>query len=156
MSKYDVTVAEYPAKRLIGMKIKSAMAAASADCPALWDAFGPRMGELAASVSGPAGSFGVSVMLNAEDFDYWAAMEVTASAPAPQGMAAMELRAGLYAKVAVPNLEKLGEAFTYLYGAWGQEQADYVCDETAPCYEWYPANWQPSEAFEIFAAVKKR
>jgi AraC family transcriptional regulator len=155
MTKFDVTVAQYPAKRLIGMKVQTTMAKAAADCPVLWDSFGPKMGELCAAGSATAGSFGVCVMLNAEDFDYWAAVEVGKSTTVPQGLGSLDLPAGLYAKAVVPNLEKLGEAFTYLFTEWNKDQADYACDETVPCFEFYPQDWQPSGAFEILVAVKK-
>jgi AraC family transcriptional regulator len=156
MMKYDVTVIQYPAKRLIGLKVQTTMSKASADCPALWDVFGPQMGGLQAAGNTQAGSFGVCVMLNAEDFDYWAAVEANVSTAVPPGMGGIDLQAGLYARALVPNLEQLGDAYTYLYTEWNKEQAAYACDETLPCFEWYPPDWRPAGAFEIFAAVRKR
>ncbi len=44
----------------------------------------------------------------------------------------------------------------YLYSEWNKERADYTCDETVPGFEWYPPNWQPNNALEVFMAVKKR
>ncbi len=155
MEKYDVVVAECPARRLVGIKVQTTMAKAAEDCPAIWDVFGRRMDEAAAPESACKGSFGVCVMLNAEDFDYWAALEADPSAAVPQGMAVIELPAGLYAKAAVPNLEKLGEAYTFLYEKWLKEQTAYACDEAAPSFEWYPPDWQPSDALEVFMAVRK-
>lgn len=52
MEKYDVTVVEYPAKRLVGLKVRTSMQHAAEDCPALWMTFGPRMGEVPAGEGG--------------------------------------------------------------------------------------------------------
>lgn len=155
MTKFDVTVVDYPAKRLIGLKVQTTMSKAAEDCPAIWQTFGPKMGELCAAGNTQTGSFGVCVMLNAEDFDYWAAVEAGTSTAVPQGMGSIELPAGLYARALVPNLEQLGDAYMYLYTQWNKDQTDYICDETVPCFEWYPPNWQCSGSFEIFTAVKK-
>ena len=152
MEKFDVSVAEYPARRLVGMKVRSTMAKAARDCPAIWEEFGPKMGALEAA----GGSFGVCIMVNADDFDYWATVEANPSVPVPPEMGVIELPAGLYAKAAVPNLEKLGEAYTFLYTNWLEEQTAYACDEAVPCFEWYPPDWQPSQALEAFMGVKKR
>ncbi len=156
MTKFDVTVVDYPAKHLVGMKVRSTMAKAHVDCPAIWQTFGPKMGLGCEAGSAPVGSFGVCVMVNAEEFDYWAAAQANASAAVPAGMGAIDLPAGLYAKAVLPNLENLGDAYTFLYTEWPKEQTDYICDETVPCFEWYPPDWQPNSALEVFMAVKKR
>lgn len=70
MSDFNVTIVEYPAKRLTGIKVRSNMAKAQEDCPALWQRFCTDCAQ-----GMPAASFGVSVMLDAENFDYWAAVE---------------------------------------------------------------------------------
>lgn len=155
MSKYEVSVVECPARHLIGMNVQSSMSKAPIDCPAIWQSFGPRMGELCAAEDS-AGSFGVSVMLSAENFVYWAALEAKADTAVPRGMGSLDIPAGLYAKVRVPNLEKLGEGYCFIYNEWPGEQSEYIGDETIPCFEYYPPDWQPEDALEIFMAVKKR
>ena len=45
MSEYKAAVVDYPAKRLVGMKVLTSMNKASVDCPALWQAFEQRFGE---------------------------------------------------------------------------------------------------------------
>lgn len=154
MSEYIVTVVEYPAKRLIGMKVRTSMAKADTDCGALWQAFGPRLEELPKGAGG-RGSYGVSVMLNAEDFDYWAAVEMAPSAAVPDGLGGLGLPAGLYAKVTVPNLDRLGPAFMYLYEAWPKSQPGYAINYQVPCFELYPPNWQVTDALEAFMPVIK-
>ncbi len=154
MEKYDVTVVEYPAKRLAGLKVKTTMRKANEDCTALWRAFEPRLAELPEG-GGERDFYGVSVMLNAEDFDYWAAVETEPAAAAPRGMGVIDLPAGRYAKAAVPNLEKVVEAYMYLYDEWLKGQTAYAAEEASPCFERYPPNWQPTDAFEVFMPVRK-
>ena len=154
MSQFQVTVVDYSAKHLTGTKVRTTMSKAQQDCTALWQSFGPRMGELL-SAGGYSGSYGVSVMLNAEDFEYWAAVESAPAAAVPAGMANIDLPAGKYAKCAVPSLEKLVDAYMYLYEGWIKSQTEYTYDEKAPCFELYPPNWQMSDAFEVYMPVKK-
>ncbi len=153
MSEYKVTVVEYPAKRLVGMKVRTSMHKAQQDCPALWQTFGPRIGELSPADCGYPGSYGVSVMLNAEDFDYWATVEMP-SAAVPAGMDCIDIPAGQYATCTVPNLEKLGDAYMYLYGEWPKSQTGCTFNGQAPCFELYPPNWQCQDSFEIFMPLK--
>ena len=148
---FDITVVEYPEKHLVGVKVRTTMQMQKgmADCPALWESFMPRMGEL------PSGNaYGVCVMLNAEDFDYWAALEADVNAAVPEGMACVDVPAGKYAKCTV-DMEKLRDAYTYICTEWEKSQTEYVLDGQAPSFELYQANWQLGDSFEIFAPVKK-
>ena len=154
MDKYDITVTNYPKKRLVGMKARTSMQKAQTDCPALFQSFMPRVSELA-QLSKCNNFYGVSVMLNAEDFDYWAAVEIETDANLPEGMACMDIPSGEYAKCAVPNMEKLGEAYMYVFGEWPKSQTKYVLDEQAPMFELYPMCFKPTDSFEIYAPVKK-
>lgn len=156
MNQYQVTVVERPAAHLTGMKVRSTMEKAMQDCPALWYSFGPRIAELQPAGSSCPGSYGVSVMLNAQDFEYWATIETAPSSAIPTGMETMELPAGRYASCTVAGIEKLGEAYTYLYETWPGSQSEYTCDEQGACFELYPPNWQPADAFEIYMSVKKK
>ena len=65
MSDFNVTIVEHPAKRLTGIRVRSNMAKAQEDCPALWQRFYPSYAQVM-----PAAAYGVTVMINAEDFDY--------------------------------------------------------------------------------------
>ncbi|UQZ90405.1 hypothetical protein C4J81_14795 [Deltaproteobacteria bacterium Smac51] len=149
----EVKVIEQPARHLVGMKIRTNMRNAQAVCPALWQTFGPRMGEVKAS--DVQGSYGVCIMLNADDFDYWAAVEAPEAASLPSGMESMELPGGVYAKAAVPSLEQLGEAYTYLYDTWLKGQTGYAASLGAPCFEHYPPNWQINDAFDVYMPLVK-
>lgn len=153
MNDYKVKVVEFPEKRLVGMKVSTTMSKAEVDCPAIWHTFGPRIVEI---VSGNCpGSYGLSIMLNEQDFDYWAAVESDFADPLPGGMARIKIPAGLYAKAEVPNLESLGPAYMYLYDKWLKDQSEYTADYKAAGFEFYPPNWQPAEALEIFMPLIK-
>lgn len=153
MSKFEVTIVEYPAKRLTGTKVSTTMQKAMQDCPALWHTFGPRIGELLTADSDCQGAYGISVMLNAEDFDYWAAVETSAAVPAD--MAQIDIPAGPYASCTVPSIDKLGDAYMYIYGEWPKSQTAYACNEQALSFELYPTEWQPSDPFKIYMPLKK-
>lgn len=156
MNQYQVAIVEFPTKHLTGMKTRSTMQNAQQDCSALWQSFGPRMGELLAARSDWPECYGVSVMLSAEAFDYWAAVETLPSTDVPEGMANISLPAGRYAKCTVPNLEKLGEGYMHLYDTWVKSQIEYTCDEQMPSFELYPSNWDPSQPLEIYMPLKNR
>ena len=155
MDKYNVTVVENPKKHLAGLKVRTSMQNGMTDCPALWEVFGPRMGELLPPGTDCTGFYGVSVMLDAEAFDYWAALEVAADAAIPEGMACIDIPAQPYAVCTVPSIDKLGEAYMYIYGDWPKSQTQYMCDEQAPSFELYSATWQPTDPFEIYIPIKK-
>lgn len=142
---------EIPEKRLVGMKTRSTMQKASHDCSALWKIFGPRMGELP---SGP-GAYGVTVMVNAEEFDYFAAVEAGDAVAVPSGMERFVLPGGSYAKCYVPNLHKMHEAYDYMYTQWPKKQTGYAPNFQAPCFEYYQADWQEGDGFELNIPIKK-
>lgn len=149
---FEVTVVEFPAKTLVGTKVRTTMQKAQSDCPALWQSFGPRICELFPECKGV---YGVSVMLNETDFDYWAAVETASDATLLPEMETVKLPSGLYARCAVANVEQLGAAYMFLYGPWIQGQTEYALNMEAPCFELYPSDWQENDAFEVYAPVKK-
>ncbi len=156
MSDFKVTVVDHPAKRLIGMKVRTSMRKAQEDCPALWQAFGPRISEFLPAGGDCKGSYGLSVMITAEDFHYWAAVEAGPVTEVPPGMEAIDIPAGQYATCAVPGLDKLTGAYMFIYGTWLNGQSGYALNEQAPCFEQYPPDWQLTDGFALFMPVKKR
>jgi len=151
---FETVIVEYPAKRLVGMKVRTNMQSAMEDCYGAWNAFMPRMAEVNGE---PEESFGVSVMINENDFDYWTALEATTQGPLPDGMQVVNIASGTYVRCTVPNMEKLGDAYIYLYTTWNQSQshAEYVLDMEVGSFERYPCDWQPDTPFEIYAPLKK-
>lgn len=155
MSQYPVSVINFPAKRLLGMNVRITMQTAAQDCPALWMRFGPRITELL-----PAGSvqesYGVNEMLGADECAYWATIEAVASLEQAADMASIDLPAGPYAQCTVSSLEKLMDAYTYLYEVWPTSQNEFTADLQAASFEKYPPNWQIADALEIYLPLKKK
>ena len=151
MSTYDVTVSEFPAKKLVGLKVCTNMTDAQMDCPAIWQKFGLRFGEVGGTSQE---SYGVSIMLNESDFDYYATVELTPDRAVPSDMVTVEIPDGKYAHCTVANLGKLGEGYTFLYGNWPKTQTEYTPNVVAPCFEIYPPNCQLDSPFEIYMPVQ--
>ena len=149
MNGFEVSVVNFAAKQLVGNKVRTSMAKAKEDCSALWHSFCPAMQKLAEGKG-----YGISVMINEQDFDYWAAAE------APEGKCAAGLEpvglpAGDYARCVVPNLESIGEGYMFMYQTWLAAQGEWKLNEQAPCFELYPADWTPAMPFELFMPVKR-
>ena len=149
---FETVIVEYPAKHLVGMKVQTNMQKSFEDSPKVWQDFTPRMAEVNKE---PKESFGVSVMINENDFDYWAALESTPQAPLPDGMGTVGVSFGTYVRCTVPSIEKLGDVYMYLYTTWIQGQPGYVVDLGANAFELYPYPWQSNTPFEVFMPIKK-
>ena len=159
MTAYTVSVSQRPQLRLFGISVRTSMSNASVDCPHLWEKlFGPRMHEISGkkpdTYHGP--SYGISIMHDTQNFEYWAAMPASEGLPLPKGMRQTELPAGLYASCLVPSLAQLGEAYTCLYETWPKTVAEYVADMQAPCFEYYDERYMESGAFEIYMPILKK
>ena len=148
MSDFNVTIVEYPAKRLTGIKVRSNMAKAQEDCPALWQRFSSSYAQVM-----PAAAYGVTVMVNAEDFDYWAAVE-DKDGRQPADMEHVDIPAGKYAVCSVPNLASIGEAYMFIFQKWLASQQAHAYNEQSPSFELYPPHWSPENPFEIYVGIK--
>ncbi len=154
MQTFSVEVVDHPAVRLVGMKIRSTLPNASIDCPALWQQFLPRdIGEL---LGGGKNAYGVSIMLNDHEFDYWAAAEIDPKLPVPDDMESVELAHGTYACCSVPGYSALDAAYEYLLHCWLRDQNTSAREHHAHCFELYPSYWHPSIAFRLFVPVKRK
>lgn len=156
MGKYAVTVVDLPVKHLVGVRKRSNMAQAGTDCPALWQNFGPRIDAFMAKGGSCLGAYGVSVMVDAASFDYWAAIETAPADAPPEGTERIDLPAGRYAVCRVPNLQALGEVYMFVYQEWSKEQSAYTVHCMAPSFEAYPKDWQMTDAFDVFIPVVAR
>ena len=103
MNGFEVSVVNFAAKQLVGIKVRTSMAKAKEDCSALWHNFCPKMQKIEEGEG-----YGISVMINEQEFDYWAAAEAP-KGTCPAGLEPVELPAGDYARCVVPNLESIGE-----------------------------------------------
>ena len=124
------------------------MAKAQEDCPALWQRFCTDCAQ-----GMPAASFGVSVMLDAENFDYWAAVE-DKDGRLPADMEHVDIPAGKYAVCSVPNLASIGEAYMFIFQKWLASQQAHAYNEQSPSFELYPPHWSPENPFEIYVGIK--
>lgn len=149
MNEFEIKIVDLPAKGLMGIKVRTNMEKAREDCPALWQKFCPQMPQIFGKES-----YGLSIMLNAQDFDYWAAAEAPAGA-APAGMENVTIPAGAYARCTVPNLESIGAGYMFMYQTWLGGQQEWKLNDQAPCFELYPAGWNPSMPFDLFMPVKR-
>ncbi len=154
--EFEIKVAPVPALRVIGLKIRTSLAAAPQDCPKLWrESFAPRMKEVT-GFNGTA--YGVSVMVDCEAmiFDYLAAVPAAPDAALPSGMEAMSLSGGFYAQCKVESLANVSAAYKFVYGPWLAEQTGWELDLTAPCYEFYPAEYLENNVFYIYVKVNEK
>jgi len=145
-----VELEERPPLTLVGIKTRTNMESALTDCPRHWEEFMPRMSELAA---GPAGSYGVSFMVNETEFDYWAALPLKPGAPVPPGLAGLDVPGGLYASCRLLSLENMSQAYERLYS---QPLPGYEARLDAPCYEFYPPDFQGSGPLTIYVPVHRK
>jgi predicted transcriptional regulator YdeE len=154
---FEITIKEFPARHLVGMVVRTNMLLnASTDCPAVWQAFGPRIVSFPNSAN-ITEAYGVSVMIgNDGTFDYWAAVEMPVGTELPEGMATFDLPAGLYACTFSPNLEQMEATYHEIYLRWPQQQSDYAVIMQAPCVEVYRNGWQPADPLELWVPVVKK
>jgi len=149
---YEVKIVEYQAKHLAGIKVQTNMQNSTKDCSAIWAAFASSMLTINKDAKE---SFGVSVMLNENDFDYWAAVEVVPNQPLPDGVQCVDILPGTYLRCTVPSIEKLSDVYMYLYLVWPKSQTEYVLNQEANSFECYPSTWQANTSFDVFMPVKK-
>lgn len=156
MSTFAVSVTQRPQMRLYGIPVRTSMAEAATDCSHLWEkVFAPRMHEISGKkpceYHGP--SYGISVMIDASHFEYWAAMPAPEGLPLPQGMRQIEIPAGFYAGCVLSGLAQLGEAYTYLCEAWPKTTKEYALNMQAPCFEHYDQTYCESGALAVYAPL---
>jgi len=155
----EITVKEFPGRKLAGMVVRTNMQKASTDCPAIWQAFGPRMASFPNSAN-ITEAYGVSVMISEDGtFDYWAAAEIPADTELSEeleDMSTFELPGGLYACAFAPNLEQVAAAYGTMYMEWPQQQSEYAVNMQAPCVEVYRGDWQPTDPLELWVPVIKK
>lgn len=154
--EFTIKVAQVPGIRVMGIKIRTTMATAPSDCPKLWhETFAPRMQEVQ---GGNNTAYGVSEVVDCQAgiFDYWAAMSAAKDAATPAGMEALDLPAGLYAQCRVESLIDIAAAYDFICSTWLPAQTEFTPDYTAPCYEFYPADYMATGVFYIYVLVNKK
>ena len=154
MADIAIKVVECPLIRTAGMKIRTTMANALKDCPELWEKrFGPRMAEFPSHPARQGESYGASVVIEEDVFDYWAVMPLADGAAAPEGMKELSLPAGLYAVCDVPSLDELMGCYGAIYQKWLPGNAKYAMDLSRPCYELYGPEYLSTGKFLLYCPV---
>ncbi len=153
---FEIKTAPVSGVRAMGIKIRTTMASASADCPKLWhETFAPRMREVQGYNNT---AYGISEVVDCQSgiFDYWAAVPADRDAVVPAGMEALDLPAGLYAQCRVESLADILAAYDFIYSTWLPAQTDFTPDYAARCYEFYPADHADTGAFYIYVLINKK
>ncbi len=155
MAEFTVTVVERPAVRAAGVKVHTTMEKTSVDCPKLWsETFVPHMEAFPCDGSGE--SYGICIMTSETEFDYWAVMPLGKDVKVPEGLAEITVPGGLYAECPVPSIDRMGEAYAYLYTAWGKEQKEYAVNFQAPGIERYTRDYLKNGSLFVCAPVVKQ
>ena len=151
---YKITVAEQPARRLVGLCARIRLSDSQKECPALWGKFVPSMEGLASVAE--EGSFGASVNMDESGcYDYWAAVALPQDAPVPSGMSSLEARGGKYAECVVENVADIGTTYQYFFAEWGKTQSDYSVDATAAWLEYYRRGWRDGDPVALYVPLEE-
>ena len=157
MSKFTVNIVNRTAISTAGVKVRTNMKNASTDCPKLWqEQFGPRMCSFPANPDFPDESYGVSVMIDCDNFDYWALMPIAKDAAVPEGMDSFTIPGGLYAECPVASLAELGEAFTYVYGEWIALQDKYTLNMQGASLELYRSDFIKTGRLVVYCPLLEK
>ncbi len=143
-----------PAFTIVGVKVRGRNE--NNEIPQLWDAFGPRMGEIKHMVDKHA-CYGVCANADHEthEFDYFAAFEVDSTVDMPEGMVSFEVPAATYA-VFRTTLPDVGKTFDHAYQTW-LPQSGYK-PTGGPDLELYDEEFDPRDpesTFAIFVPIVK-
>ena len=121
--------------------------------PPLWDAFLQRMGEINNVVPGMCYGVVRQTEQQADQLEYYAAVEVDTRGTLPQGMACIELPAATYAKFTHKgNVKNINNTVNYIYSSWLLQSGlrhSYGAD-----LEFYGADYHPlSDASVMHYAI---
>ena len=150
----EPVIVQREAFHLVGVRIRTTPMAE--EIPALWQAFVPRMREIV-SMAEPRVSYGLMENFDPVSvaFDYVAAMSVLSVDLVPDGLEALTVAAGLYARFDA-TLGTLGEVFGVIFRKW--PLAGRYEQTRSPYFERYgPAFDQvdPGSPVEIYIPVRE-
>lgn len=152
LKNFELEIVDVPTKYLIGLCIRTTIPRSSIDCPPLWQEFNKRVGELPGAKHNK--SYSLYLMVDQRiTFDHWVAAKMPRNAIVPQGMEGIDLPGRQYLRCFVPNSAALLTAYSVVYSDWPQSQEEYDVDMGGPCFELYPPDWQPNEAFDLYVSI---
>lgn len=157
MSEFAVKIVTRAEVKVAGFKVRTTMAKASQDCPKLWESvFMPYMASFPVNPEYVNQSFGVSVMLDEDTFDYWAVMAIADGADVPEGMDILTLPGGPYAECRLPSLGELGEAYMYIYTNWITQQEKYAMNMQGCSIELYTDKYPETGELTIYCPLLEK
>jgi predicted transcriptional regulator YdeE len=128
------------------------------EVPRMWDQFIERVSELIPEKDWPFACYGLCRMtpgLEPGAFEYLASVEVPSLDGLPEGMVGWDVPDATYAAFKVPSLEKIHEAWGYVYGE-GLAKLDGWEPDDKTCFEFYPVEFPEDPSLFIYAPVKQK
>ena len=139
-NRMEPKIVSRPAFTVVGMKYRGKNE--NNEIAQMWQAFGPRMGEVQHKVA-PQIAYGVCSTFDEQsgEFDYVAGFEVDSTAGILEGMVSWEVPEGKYA-VFTCTLTTIGEAYKYAFETWLPQSGHQRADR--PDFELYDEEFDPS------------
>jgi AraC family transcriptional regulator len=125
------------------------------EIPQLWQALGPRTGEVE-NMADDTAAYGISANMDIEtgEFDYIAGFEVSGTEAVPEGMVAFEVPGGRYA-VFTTTLSQIGETFHNAYHTWLPQAGHQPTG--GPEFELYDEQFDPQDPnseFDLYVPIQ--
>lgn len=152
LEKFQPQFITKPAFTVVGLRISTTPK--SAEIPALWDTFGPRIDEVPHSAE-PQVSYGLMGNFSEHAMDYTAGVSVTGAADVPAGMTRWDVPENTYA-VFETTLATIPQTFEHIFAEWlpgsGYRQKDDVY------FERYGETFSPDDkpVLSIYIPVEKK
>jgi AraC family transcriptional regulator len=148
----EIRIVERGAFAIVGLKYRGKNE--HNEIPQLWQALGPRTGEIT-HLADDTAAYGINANMDMEtgEWDYVAGFEVSSAEDVPQGMVAFEVPAAKYAVFAT-TLPHVGETFQNAYHVW-LPQAGYQ-HSGGPEFELYDERFEvqdPTSEFDLYIPV---
>jgi AraC family transcriptional regulator len=128
-----------PAFTVVGMKYRGKNK--NNEIPALWEKFGPKMGEIK-HIIGPAYGVMDNYDEKSGEFDYIAGFKVETASDIPEGMVSKDVPEQTYA-VGICTLPTIREVCEYLYHTWLPQSG--FNHAHGPEFELYDENFDPED-----------
>ena len=146
-------IVERGAFTVVGMKYRGKNE--NNEIPQLWQALGPRTGEIE-HMADDSAAYGICANMDMDTgaFDYIAGFEVSSAEGVPEGMVAFEVPGGKYA-VFTTTLPQIGETFHNAYHTW-LPQSGYQ-PRGGPEFELYDEQFDPQDPnseFDLYIPIK--
>ena len=143
----SVELISQPARKLVGLELIGPDSPTA--IPDLWQAFMPRMGEVARVKD----TFGASHMTADGKIAYLCGSEVANFDQIPEGMTGWDVVGGTYALVKCPSLGEIHHAIDWFYQDW-LPTSDHNAGQGM--LEYYPPEFPGNPSFDLLFSVVPR